>query len=350
MSVGWLLALAFAQAPKTAEFRSNDLGLAFTHPKAWAFATRRGVSKAAIAVGTAGERAMLEIQPTVYSQAAEEWQQLQALAIQQMKREMVRQWKEEILGVPLLLTRCSYRRGEQDRTQLVGLLYSRTPKKLLFRLDSPREGYEGVEFELRAALQTLHTLDGSLPSVEDPAHPMTPAEAAKKSEPPPKVTQIEDDHKGGGPVKGGASLPMAAGGAKLALRFGTGWSGSPTGEDIVLKHPEVKGEIKVAARSLLDSDPARKALLKASSVSLNLFEKVAQREETLPTTNKAGVAVARVWRFGAATAGEMASCDATGQAGNFYWQAAFLKQGAVSAAERKLVDALLDGLSLEPAS
>ncbi len=344
------LLLSFQQAPAVVEYRNPDLDLAFSHPKTWTFVTdKKGVTKVSIPVPNSSERASMEIRSIVYNSDEEVWLNVQKEFLRQMKRDVVRQWKEDVLGVPMLMTRGGYQEKGQDMAMLTGLMYSRTPKKLLFRLTAPAQGYDAIEFDLRNSLQSLHTIDGRLPAVEDPNRKITPEEA--KVQPvvaPPKVTVIEGKKVQTKVAKGTQSVDMEAGGRKVQLRFDTGWTAEKDASGgFIFKNAELTGSVHVVVNSTLDSDKPQTALFKVSSASLDDYLKVATRDETTALPNHAGALVSCVWRVGTSAKGPIASSEAVGLSGEFYWLATYRFEGVMPPADRKAVDSLFASMSVE---
>ena len=170
-----LLALAVHQGSDQMEYRNPELNLGFNHPKSWVFTTdKKGVTRATLPVANAVERAKLEVFSVAYNAEPDLWETIEKDFLKQAKGEVVRQWREEIMGVPLLLTQGTYKDKGDAREILSGLMYARAPRKLRFRLIGSPEGFENVEYEFRKVLQTLHSIDGTKPTSEDPNRKITP--------------------------------------------------------------------------------------------------------------------------------------------------------------------------------
>lgn len=343
------LLVSLHQAPSTVEYKNPELNLAFSHPKSWTFVTnKKGVTSVTIPTDTKGVTGSMEIYSIAYNADEDLWQNVQKDFLKQMKRDVVRQWREEILGVPLLMTRGGYEDRGSQMAILTGLVYSRTPRKLLFRLTAPASVYDSIEFDLRASLQSLHTIDGTLPSTEDPNRKVTPEDAVVKPVmAPPKVTVIDKSKPSEKLVKGPQSVDAQAGGKSVKLRYATGWTCEKDATGFNFHATGIPGSIHVTVSSTLDSDNPEVAIFKASAISLNDFDKVTKREETNPKPNKAGAFVSTIWRDGVSGKGAIESCEAAGLLGDFYWLATYRLDGSLTVASRKAIDLLFAGMSVE---
>ena len=151
--------------------------------------------------------------------------------------------------------------------------------------------------------------------------------------------------------KGEVAIPMAVSERKLLLTLPAGWTfDAPQGGVIMLHHPAVAGTITVSLYTTLDSDPPQAAIAKASGASLNDYASVAQRQEVQRDSNLAGAVLNAIWRTGQASGGALATCDAVGTTGENYWVLRYRLQAMPTNAERKAVDALLNGMSADPAA
>lgn len=344
------LLVSLHQASSTVEYKNPELNLAFSHPKTWSFVTnKKGVTTVTIPTETKGVAGSMEIYSISYNADEDLWQNVQKDFLKQMKRDVVRQWREEILGVPLLMTRGGFEEKGSQMAILTGLVYSRTPRKLLFRLTAPASVYDSIEFDLRASLQSLHTIDGTLPSSEDPNRKVTPEDAVVKPVmAPPKITVIDQSKPAEKLVKGAQSVDVQAGGKAVKLHFAAGWTCEKDANGGFNFHSTgIPGAIHVTVNSTLDSDNPEVAIFKASALSLNDFDKVTKREETNPKPNKAGAYVSTIWRQGVSSKGVLESCEAAGLLGDFYWLATFRYEGALPEANRKAIDLLFAGMSVE---
>lgn len=342
-----MLTLGTQGAPATASFSNPELNFTFEHPKSWKVATsRKAISTVSIPLPDGLGEASMEIYAVAFQRKPELWLSLQADVAAQMQAEVERQWTEELLGVPLLLTKTRTSSGPV----LQGLLFSATQRKLLFRLSAPASGFQAAESAWRKVWPSFRTVDGTAVKPEDPDRiPENPDPKAVPIERPSPINVIS-----GGPLKPETTLApvtieCSAAGRKLRLHVPEGWSGV-LGEDgaVTLKNPALPRELRVVVLSTLDSDPPGRALFKASQRNLEKFESVKLREEPKPRPNVAGATVSWVWRIGQAGQAPMRSFDAVGQTKEFYWVFGTSWTGdAYTKAEHDLLLALVEAMSVE---
>src|SRR5690242_18114511 len=117
-----LLAVSVVAQDK-AVFRDDHLGLQFEHPKTWKVRKERNGSVFSIPLD-GGTEATLQLFPAKFNDKADQWQLIQVDINRSLKRTVDKQWQEEYLTVPMLLTRSHYEVNGQTVSALVGLLYS----------------------------------------------------------------------------------------------------------------------------------------------------------------------------------------------------------------------------------
>ncbi len=346
-----LAAVSLAPGRQESKFESPEIGLSFRHPSNWKVEKTRAEVRFVIPLAGVDTQAALGIFAASFLGETQTWLDSQRQMNENLRHETLRQWTEEILGVPLLLTKSRYQTGGRVEIALSGLLYARSPRKLLFRLSAPESAFEEAEFLWRKAMETLRTLDEKLPQPEDPGRAAETNSAKPASNPakPPTITVLGSTRKSE-PVKAPIGVPLKTAGRSMMLRIPEGWTSEPVGESGVnLKHASLSGDVSVRVFSLLDSDPAARALMKASNESLKLFDKVSRREDVLPKANRAGAKAGYVWRTGENAQGQLAVCDAAGESEGFYWLLRWTYRGAASTDLRKLVMDLIGQMSVEPA-
>lgn len=342
-----LLALAsssFAQNSDQSVLEMADLGLAMNHPKAWQVSTVKKSNDVRVLIPIEGssQKALLELFNIPFNSEKEIWQLSQKGINDRMKRDIMRQWEEEFLGVPMLMTKASYSDKEGPHILLTGLIYSRTPKKLMFRLTAAPDDYDKAEFVWRETMNTIRTGRAWLP--EDPSLKPDP-KAPKTTQLPPPVIKAPKSLDGEIKVtKPPIAISTTVAGRKIELRIPGEWSGKVQEDGtILLSHTDLTSTIQVTLASSLDSDPWQRALMAASSKTLADFQKVTKRDETTPAKNRAGANVSSVWRTGIDAKGDLFSCDAAVVNGDFYVVIAFRSTNASKiGAERKLVESLLN--------
>lgn len=300
-----------------------------------------------------GRTANLEIYGVMWAQTPDLWETNQVDANNALKRQVVKQWREEILGVPLLLTKIAYEDAATGPTNaIIGLVYSRTPYKMLFRLTCIDTDYDAADFELRQALQSLRTTSGAMPLPEDPNHPLDASAYVKVVNKAPKVWSMTTAQPDPAKVKKGEVLVNAIiANTKSILSMPAGWTADAPAADgtITLHNAAVTGAVVISLASVLDSDPPQAAILKASAASLDAFTKVDKRHETQHGFTTAGAATDTIWREGAGANGALTTCEAYGATGEQYWLLRYQMAGTPTAVEMKAINDLIDGMSVDPA-
>lgn len=338
-----------ARAQDQSILEMPDLGLAITHPKAWQVNTVKKSQdvKVLIPIDGSSQKAVLELYNVSFNSEKDVWQLGQKAINDRMKREMMRQWEEEFLGVPMLLTKVSFVDKSGPQILLTGLIYSRTNKKLMFRLAAAPDDYDKAEFAWRETMNSIRT--GRPLKPEDPTQKPDPKDPVKTQLPAPAIVKpnsLDNEVKISKPP---VAIAATISGRKVELRIPGEWAGKVDDEGVVtLTNPDVVGSVKVVLSSSLDSDPAARALLKASSKTLGDFQKVAKRDEANPEKNRAGAMVASVWRTGTNAQGDLYTCDASGVNGDFYLILHFRSNNTSKiGAERKLIETLLNNITIE---
>ncbi|MCX7798905.1 MAG: hypothetical protein N2109_01015 [Fimbriimonadales bacterium] len=342
LAIGWI-------AQSGATITPPGLGLQFDVPKDWKVVQRRGTMQLALPASFRGAR--VDIFSASFKKEAETWLAVEAAIANQLKREVVRQWQEELLGVPLLMTELRWRQGESQQAALSGLLYAWTPRKLHFRLQAPEESFAEAVVAWRNVLSTFRTVDGRLPAPEDPDKPWDPAEAQKPSVPLAR-TVLEPRRSGTTRLElAPRSLETVVAGRPVELRLPEDWAADRAGDfEWTLKHPKLPFAVKVGLYSTLDSPAPERTLVRVSAESLRGFREVTRREEPPASPNRAGATLRRVWRTGQGPAGPVWSLEAVGSKDRFYWLVSVSREGTLGNEERRIVESLLQAMSLEPVS
>lgn len=332
----------------TASYSDPVLNLAFEHPKAWTAGKKtKDSARYTVPIPESTETAELEVVRTPFHSSKEIWNTIQVRVNEQLKREVVRQYEQDVLSVPMLFTQVQFTEQGVSKTTLSGLYYTRTPVKLLVRLTAPTAEFEKAQFSFQEALQSLRTLDGSTPTEDDENVALTVPKSQPKE--PPKVKVIKTPGKDKPVDVKLVDVPLTVSTKPIVFRVPEGWrTENVDGGKLTLRHDDLSGPITVEFHSTLDSEPAQNALFKLSSASLNDFSAVNRREDTNNVANKAGCSITTVWRIGKSSNGDLAVHESAGVQGNFYFLTSYRQTNAASlAAERKLIEALLSQVSLQ---
>ncbi|MBV6457542.1 MAG: hypothetical protein HONBIEJF_00655 [Fimbriimonadaceae bacterium] len=350
----WLSTVG-ASAQEVKQYSVPDLGMSFAYPKHWGMVWNKKLEMTTftIPVGDSGATAKAEVFASATRDSIEVWQEVQVRVNGAMQREIERQWQEEVLGVPMLYTKLRYVVGSEPTTTLIGLLYASSPRKFHFRLTAPSSAFDQAEADWRNVLVTLRTASGALPSPEDPtqAPKIDPFKKPEKVVPPPPTVVLKPKPEAPlGTQRGEISLSAKAGATEVKVWIPKGWVANWSDGVWKLTRPDFSGAVVLEPASMLDSVKPESALSKASAKRLDMFTVVELREEPKPRANGAGAILAWVERRGKSGEGFLATLDAVGRAGDYYWRAAFECRDAERyRRERGEVMKLLDKITIEPA-
>lgn len=313
ISSALLLALATWQpTPETKSFITSDQLLEMRIPKSWAVSEEK--TRQVITFPTKAGKAVISVFAVKYLQTAEDWQGMQKTVNEQMKRVVVRQWEEEIMSVPMLLTTLRYTESKAGEVGvLIGLLYSNTSDKFQFRLEVPSAGFEEAETGWREALLTMRTSSGKLPTAEDgnpdsvaPIKPVSPGTTLSLSSQQGRVKPL-------GPVK----VPFTVSGRTGVLRL-------PKGAQVVSESPlkvkwtNLEGEVAAEVMSADDSPASGLFLMQEVNKDLARFKSVTTRENVGPKRNDVGGQIFSTTRVGTTESGDLQTFMAVVDAGRFY--------------------------------
>lgn len=327
-----LTAIALPQDAELATFRDRGLGLSFQHPKAWTVKRERLYTNFSIPL-SGGKAAQVQLFSAVFRDKSETWQTLQAEVSQAQGRTVERQWQEELLGVPMLLTRVAYTEGEQPFVAVIGLLYSATAEKMQFRLVAPGAEADTAQQAWWAAMLTLRTTTGGLPGEEDPTKPL---EDLQPGTPGPEVV-LRRPSGNSEPVREGTPTPFGG----MVLEVPAGWQ---LGEGGRLSLGSLRGTVSVEVAEG-DGEAAGKALEAAVSAALGGFRQVDLRKDTIARPARTGALVASVWRRGSSAAGPLVSAQYAGLCGPRYWILRYSAPGMEAwQADKAALEALVQGL------
>jgi hypothetical protein len=331
-----LLLTAAVLAPQEADlatFRDRGLGLAFQHPKTWTVKRERLFTTFEIPL-PGGATAQAQLFGAVFRDPAETWQGLQAEVSKAQGRTVERQWQEELLGVPMLLTKVSHTEQERPFVTLIGLLYSATPEKMQFRLLSPGPEADAAQAAWWAAMLTLRTTSGNLPGEEDPTKPL---EDLVPEAPQPEVV-LRKPLSDSPAVRPGVAVPFGEMNLELPAPWALGEGGRLTREGL-------QGTVTVEVGSG-DGEAAGKALETAVAESLRRFDKVELRKDTIARPARTGALVASVWRRGTAVSGgALVSGQWAGLCGSRYWIVRYSGGGLASwDQDKRALTELVEGL------
>lgn len=322
------LMTAYVQTPAMAVYRDAKLGLQFEYPKTWK--VRRDKFSAVFELPMAsGQVASVQIFNAQYKGTVDDWQLIQVEINRSMKRVVERQWQEEILGVPMVLTKLSYDEAGRGKIGIIGLLYTAYADKMNFRLTSPAEVAEQAETDWRNAMLTLRTISGELPNVENPNLPSVKPEPEKTSTvwtPGGKPAKLE---------RGSEIVEFETDSVKYKLNLPKDWvldKGRLTGHTL-------QGTLEVTAAVGLPEEAGQK-LVDSAKLALAEFESVALREDPKSEIAKSGAVVGKVFRTGKSKSGALVLGSVVGYCEGVYWLLSYRATDAKAYAKDR--DALED--------
>ncbi|AIE87040.1 hypothetical protein [Fimbriimonas ginsengisoli] len=347
-----LLAAVFALAPQgtaaNATYTDDYLGLAFNIPPGWSLVRKtKDMTRYSLPIEGSSTPAELEIIRAPFHSSKEIWQTIQLRTNETLHREIVRQWEQDVIQVPILFTQINWSDKGTAKTTLTGLYFTRTPLKMLVRLTSPPADFDKVRYEFQTALETLHTTNGTQP-VEDDEN--IKFDVTKKIQPaPPKAKVIDSGKRNAKLVKPKVAVPLTVSTKSVTLRIPDGWSATDISDGkLTLHHAKLSAPITVEVRSVLDSEKAGTALLKQAAVTLPDFEAGVKRLDTEPKPNAAGCSVSTVWRIGRGKDGDLITFNATGEQSDFYLLASYrITSKAALKGDQNLIKDLFDKIALE---
>lgn len=319
-------------------YKDPQLGISFQYPRSWNL--RKEKYMTVLTWRTKGGReARAQWVPTVYRDTAALWQQLQVDVAANRNDKIVRQWEEEILGVPLLMTRVE--RIEKGRTYSVwgGLIYSRTPTKLNFRVYSSPEDAAETEEDWRKVLLSVRTEAGDTPLAEMPGSKIEPVKPKDPDLPVVTWTTNSDQAK---------LKPVRA---PKRLKIDGFFAYSPeawTVEGSALACENLKGVLTIEARRVKAGTGLR-AFLGYSGSQLNVIDQVESRNERQLGLNKAGYTVWEVVRTGTSKGKSTTMGLWAGQLDDNMWFVSYQGDATTFRADRGLIESLVTALSVESA-
>lgn len=331
-------------AQGTKSFRDEDLGLIFQYPASWA--SKKDKYSTTFTFPTAdGASAQLQIFKLQFRQEKPVFQQLQREVADQMKRRVSRQWEEQVLGVPLLLTRIEFAEGGKEMSTLVGLFYTATREKLNFRLTSTAGTVQEAENAWRGTLNSLRTVNDELPVPEDPTKPLPNPDKTPDGKP---ITRLTPDTPNGEPVRTKNVHRLERLGQKLDLYLPEGWTLEPVEERTLLRHEKLVGTVELSFTSG-GRQQTGEVLQEAANESFEKFGLVSLRDDPVPGVRKSGTYVASTLRVGKSAQGsELVLWHIVGAGGSVMWRLDY-SAGSQSdyKADRKLIERLMDYTAVE---
>jgi hypothetical protein len=342
MIVGLVVAGILSQEVKT--YRDPASGLAFGYPTSWEFKRSKHSADFTFPM-TDGSTATLQIFNIQFRQDKGLWQQLQRDVADQMRRRVNQQWEEQILGVPLLLTRVDFNDGEKEMSTLVGLLYTATKEKMNFRVTSTAGTAQASEDAWRQTLMSLRTLDGELPVPEDPTKPLPNPDKTASGQ---SITRLTPEGANGDPARTKNVHRLSSLGLQLNVFLPEGWSLESADDTIAVQNEKLLGTARLSL-SAGSRSQVQGVLNDANNSSFDRFKLVTLRDDPRPAVKKSGSFVASTLRVGPGMAAATAvAWHIVGTHGSVVWRIDYFTDSEESLkADRKLIEKLIEFAAVE---
>ena len=333
---GIMLSAVLLTQNETKVYEDKSLDLRFDYPQTWKLRKERLFDVMEFNVGE--EVIQVRLMKTNMTYPAAHWQEVMSVMNNQGGRIVLKQWEEELLGVPLLMTRFREGEGANIRVVLTGLLYGARPDKFNFRLSSSEKAATEAEETWFKVLLTMRTVSGLMPNEKPPETGATdPGTTSTNS----KTYVLEPEtNRPPKPVRG--SIRVVADAERgIYAYFPDGWNLA----DGIASHSsglKVKLESETAPLDL-----AKKNWLAAAGLLLQDLASVSERGETKAGYNKAAFTVGYMWRKGVIANGEQrAHWIAYGAGNGFTWRATWQGTPAELDAAQGTLNELASTLSL----
>jgi hypothetical protein len=281
-----MAAIQGAQTPpaQTSDFRDANLNIAFTYPNRWKITKKdKREVRFEIPFGAGTRSGELVVIRTGFRGQPEDWQSLQKTTNELSNRAIVRQWTQDLLGAPLLLTQVNFDEKGDSMTMTSGLFYTNVPSKMLFHLKVPVSMQDQMAFEWQQTLESFRTLDGSNLASEDPSKPVVarkPVDTVAPRRPVPDPTTKATK------IVSARVRQFEVSGRKLEVTLPEGWTyGEIATSKFSVMDPRTKLSVAFDLQLRVDSESPEVWLLGWAAKDLARFSTVASREdaEAVPT-------------------------------------------------------------------
>ncbi len=271
------------------------VNFSFTFPQKWMYRAEQYSQFIEIPLPNGGQ-AVAELSVVQVRSSATQWQATQAELAHSKAEEVERQWQDQVIDFPLLLTRISS--GEEK--YLVGLIYSDRLDKMTFRLTMPADQALVAETAWLEAFKSL-----------EPYATYDQSEAV-----PPRAILDADWNEPGQPDGIRKLVPHA--GAKAAVEMPPNWTLKEENGFLRLETEGLKGTIILSLHEGTIHD-SRNALRDEVAATLGVFENVRLRNDLPERRTKNLVWLNAVERQGRSQVGEIVRIHASGYLGGHYW-------------------------------
>lgn len=324
---------------KTKNYEMKEADLALSYPASWKLSHTKYADIFEFPIK--GQTVLVRMLHTDQRSTADEWQSAVKMIEETNGNSVQKQWEEELLGVPLLMTRYLEQKGAVRSIVLVGLLYSKTPEKASFRVIAPEPVAEDAEAEWRKVLVTARTVSGKLPTKEQPGTaPPAQIEDPVKEKPGRTVIIGPVSRVPKEPFKGPARFTANADRGLYAY-LPEGWS-MDKGK---ISNADGFADLKVTF-SLGDFDAAKTAWLKDCGAMMSEMKTINERLEPPTKMSLAGFTLTEMTRTGTNDKGPYVQNVILGWSGGLSWTLTYSGSAEEWAKVKDKVHFLADRLSV----
>lgn len=350
LTASLLLGYSLSLVPQAKVYEHTPTNFKFSIAGTSNITKKKGDWTITFPVGSTKATAALHVFAVSFMAEPDVWEGAQKYFAEQSKATVMSQTREEILGVPILVTKMQEVATSDRKITISALIYSQSDLKLFFRLVAPEAVFGEAEQKFHEILQTLGTIDGRLPKPEIPGR--VPEAPATKNKGIPEVTRTAIGASSGetkftvGLVRIGANLA----GRPVQLCVPKDYTLEPgTDGKILAGHPELGMKIEFELGSSLDSSALMPILAGKASSALAKFDSVKLRSEGRPKPNTAGANFVVIRRQGIGQGGPLYQIIAGAEKGDYYWHFDMMFSQPLAKRQSDLVDGLILGSSVEPA-
>lgn len=168
MTLPAIAVLLLAQNP-TKNWMDPKTDIKITYPSNWSLRKDKYLDELKFEIS--GKTVRVELTGIEMNYPPSHWQEVMREINTNNNRTVLRQWEEELLGVPMVKTRVRDTSKSEAEISVTGLLMSVRPQKFMYRLYSPEGVADEAERQWTAVLLTADSVSGKLPSEPLPVDP-----------------------------------------------------------------------------------------------------------------------------------------------------------------------------------
>jgi hypothetical protein len=248
MILPFLCAAVAFQDDSLKDYANPATDMRLKYPSSWSLKKDKYADELRFKVD--GKDVYVELMGIEMNFPAQHWQDVTREINTNGDRAVLRQWEEELLGVPLLLTKVRDLSKTDVEIAITGLILSNRPQKMLFRLHTPESVAVSAEEQWNKVMLSADTISGKLPSEAAPVSPTAgSAGTTSVGTTPGKVQVIEAPTGSPKKVKRGSErIPLDVDRGTF-LYIDEGWTlkeGTLSNGSILIQFTQGIGEERVA--------------------------------------------------------------------------------------------------------